>query len=244
MPDIQIRNMSARISDELIASIIPGLQAQINEEVYDTWGVSGQLRFIHNADFQGSDFHCLIQDTQDDPRDAGFHTVVVANNQQVPEARLFADAFDFVNGELNPIKDQLSVAMSHELIEMLVNPATTRPAQGDPSYAVEACDPVSGTSYQKGNVRVSNFVTPRYYGFSPTRSVDFDRLQKLQGPMPNVIPGGYLWKLQQMAGGGPAIWMVQAAPYEDGSLDKRLARSGRNTWRARHAHNAGHIAPP
>jgi hypothetical protein len=62
--------------------------------------------------------------------------------------------------EYNGSADALSITMSHELIETLVNPTDEVTLGG---WLREACDPVSYDSYQVGSVIVSDFVTPAWF---------------------------------------------------------------------------------
>jgi hypothetical protein len=79
--------------------------------------------------------------------------------------------------------DQLSIRLSHELLEMLVDPGGTRVIQAsdlDPysagqqvSYLVEVCDPVVIYSYDIDGVAVSDFVLPSFNDPNATGQVDF-----------------------------------------------------------------------
>lgn len=79
--------------------------------------------------------------------------------------------------------DQLSITLSHELLEMLVDPSGTRFIQApdiDPysggqqvSYLVEVCDPCNVYSYDIDGVPVSDFVLPSFYDPNATGQVDF-----------------------------------------------------------------------
>lgn len=79
--------------------------------------------------------------------------------------------------------DQLSITLSHELLEMLVDPSGTRvikAADLDPysagqkvKYLVEVCDPCAVYSYDIDGVPVSDFVLPSFYRPGATGKVDF-----------------------------------------------------------------------
>lgn len=79
--------------------------------------------------------------------------------------------------------DQLSITLSHELLEMLVDPSGTRKIKAadlDPysagqqvSYLVEVCDPVVVYSYDIDGVPVSDFVLPSFYEPTAAGPVDF-----------------------------------------------------------------------
>jgi hypothetical protein len=93
---------------------------------------------------------------------------------------------------------QLSIAISHEVLEMLVDPLGNRFALGpdiDPSfqgqvhevfYLVEVCDPCEVTSYAIGDVQVSDFVYPSFY--NPTGTAPFDYKNTLAAPLTHPVP--------------------------------------------------------
>ena len=97
---------------------------------------------------------------------AGVH----ANDQGQPSAEVVND-------------DQLSITLSHELLEMLVDPSGTRVTEApdlDPysagqqvNYLVEVCDPCAVYSYDIDGVPVSDFVLPSFYDPNATGKVDF-----------------------------------------------------------------------
>jgi hypothetical protein len=93
---------------------------------------------------------------------------------------------------------QLSIAISHELLEMLADPWGNRftpDADLDPSsdghqvfYLVEVGDPCEVSSYDIGGVVVSDFILPSFYDPTATGPVDF--LRVLAGPLPQTVPQG------------------------------------------------------
>ncbi len=93
-----------------------------------------------------------------------------------------------------------SVTLSHEALEMLVDPHVNRWAtlpDGKHSIAVEACDPVEGDTYtetveilgESRPVLLSNYVFPSY--FNPRGVFPFDRMKRLASGMPAMTPFGY-----------------------------------------------------
>lgn len=78
-----------------------------------------------------------------------------------------------------------SSVVSHELLEMLVDPEGVLAALDYKTgrfYAFEICDPVQGQSYKlgDGNIEVSNFVYPSWY--SRDALAPYDQLRKLPAP--------------------------------------------------------------
>jgi hypothetical protein len=97
--------------------------------------------------------------------------------------------------------DQLSITLSHELLEMLVDPSGTRVIQAadlDPysggqqvNYLVEVCDPVAVYSYMIDGVPVSDFVLPAFYDPWATDKDKLDCAGFLSRPL-TVPLGGYI----------------------------------------------------
>src|SRR5262249_9518786 len=90
--------------------------------------------------------------------------------------------------------DLVSVSASHELVEMLVDPAinlmTTGP-NASTIYAYESADPVEELSFPVDGIEMSNFVYPAYFeDFHKARSVKFDEMGKVNKPF-QILPGGY-----------------------------------------------------
>jgi hypothetical protein len=94
--------------------------------------------------------------------------------------------------------DPLSITISHELLEMLVDPLGTRFMQSadlDPysdghpvQYLVEVCDPCQVSSYLIDGVPVSDFILPSFYNPSAPGRVDF--LATRATPSPQAVPSG------------------------------------------------------
>ena len=91
-------------------------------------------------------------------------------------------------------KDQVSVAASHELAEMLVDPATNLYSSGPKTnclYDYEAADPVEELFFEVGGIAMSDFVYPSYFEtFHKKGSTRFDHMGKLQRPF-DLHEGGY-----------------------------------------------------
>ena len=154
------------------------LQQQVNDHLAPAWNVSAEISVLGAGDVIPPDTMPVnIVDSLTGR--AGVHT----NYQGQPSAEV-------VNG------DQLSVTLSHELLEMLVDPSGTsviEAADLDPysggqqvQYLVEVCDPCVIYSYDIGGVPVSDFVLPSFYQPDATGPVDFAGF--LAGPL--TVPLG------------------------------------------------------
>lgn len=141
------------------------LQQQVNNHLAPAWNVSAEISVLAAGDVIPPDtFPLTIVDSLTGR--AGVHT----NYQGQPSAEV-------VNN------DQLSITLSHELLEMLVDPSGTNVIEAadlDPyaggqqvQYLVEVCDPCVIYSYDIDGVSVSDFVLPSFYQPGTTGQVDF-----------------------------------------------------------------------
>jgi hypothetical protein len=141
------------------------LQQQVDNHLAPAWNVRADISVLAAGDVIPQDTMALnIVESLNGP--AGVHT----NFQGQPSA-------EAVNG------GQLSITLSHELLEMLVDPSGTRVIQAadlDPysggqqvNYLVEVCDPCDVYSYDIDGVPVSDFVLPSFYDPNATGKVDF-----------------------------------------------------------------------
>lgn len=104
------------------------------------------------------------------------------------------EAIARLGGSASEGPSSMSVALSHEVLEMLANPAVNLWADGPDgrSYAHEVCDPVAGDAYvvdvepySRGPaepVSVSNFVLPDWFNPKACANATFDHMQLLTTP--------------------------------------------------------------
>jgi hypothetical protein len=98
----------------------------------------------------------------------------------------------FVNSVLGS-KELVSVAASHELAEMLVDPAINLWTVGpkDTLYSYEVCDAVEEEKFSVNGILMSDFVYPAYFElFRERKSTQFDYMEKVDGPF-QILKGGY-----------------------------------------------------
>lgn len=221
MTVIQIINRTRRVRDARWQHMMAPLQEQITHDFQPKWGIGGTLTFVGRK--QNPDpalWKLWLLDNSDEPGDLGYHS----DDTGVPEGKVFVED-DLRYGA------EITVTVSHEMLEMLADPLATKmtKAVGGISYAIEVCDPVEADSdgYLIADVRVSNFVTPHYFGLpNADGSKLFDQRGLLAKPVPAMLPGGYqLWF--------NGTYHSTMARYEDGTLSQRAIRSeGRATRRA------------
>jgi hypothetical protein len=89
--------------------------------------------------------------------------------------------------------EEVSLVASHELAEMLVNPACNLWAVGrnNTLYAYEVCDAVEEEKFNIDGLVMSDFVYPAYYEAHRKRnSVQFDHLKRITRPF-QILTKGY-----------------------------------------------------
>lgn len=169
-PLMYVTNTSKVITDDQLRPMLLAIQKQITHDFFPAWGTKCQLIMpseTHLSPIDARAMSIIITDDSDDPTAAGYHF----NPGGWPETRVFAKG-DFEEGGLAAV----SVTLSHEVMEMLVDPAVNLYAIGPAKvngksrsviYPYEVCDPVQGGKYAIDGVMVSDFVFPEW--FEPER---------------------------------------------------------------------------
>ncbi len=126
----------------------------------------------------------VFLDDADEPDALAYHDLTPDG---LPEAKVFVKT-TLADHEL------VSVSASHELVEMLVDPAINLMTTGpNPKvvYAYESADPVEALSFEVEGIPMSDFIYPAYFeDFHKPRSVKFDHLDKVNKPF-QILSGGY-----------------------------------------------------
>jgi hypothetical protein len=163
-------------------ALIAAMQAYINDHVVPVWATPAKL--IKSSDFVAGDWAMVFLDDADQPGALAYHDLT-------PDGWPLSKVFVRTTLENN---DKVSVSASHELVEMLVDPAINMYATGpDPKtvYAYESADPVEELSFNVKGIPMSDFVHPAYFEiFRPASSVPFDHLNKVKKPF-EILSGGY-----------------------------------------------------
>ena len=164
--------------DELIAA----MQAFINDHVVPVWGTPAKL--VRSDTFIPGDWAMVFLDDADQQGALAYHDLTPDG---MPEAKVFVKT-TLENNDL------VSVSASHELVEMLVDPAINMYTTGpDPKvvYAYESADPVEQLSFPVNGIAMTDFVYPAYFEtFRQPGSVQFDRLKTVNKPF-QLLSGGY-----------------------------------------------------
>jgi hypothetical protein len=182
VPTIACFNQAATPLGVDLDALIAAMQAYIDNNIAPVWGTPANL--VKTTDFQPGAWAMVFLDTADAPNALAYHDLT-------PDG--FPQAKVFVKTTLDN-NDLVSVSASHELVEMLVDPAinmlTTGPDQTT-IYAYESADPVEALSFPVNGIPMSDFVYPSYFeDFRQPGSVQFDQMNQVNAPF-QILAGGY-----------------------------------------------------
>jgi hypothetical protein len=162
--------------------LIAAMQVFVDDHVAPVWGTRAKL--VKARDLQPGKWAMVFVDDADHARALARHDVTPDG---LPMARVFVKT-TFANKEL------VSVAASHELVEMLVDPAVnlvTIRSESKVPYQYETADPVEDLHFQVNGIPMTNFVYPAWFEeFHKPGSVKFDHLHVLKKPF-EIHKNGY-----------------------------------------------------
>ncbi len=211
MIKISIVNKSVTYSDEELRVLANALQIQVSRDFFPIWGTNALIYYTPKGFNPSADHWVVGIFDQSDASDAlGYHDVTPTG---MPLGKAFL-------GPTLAQGSQISITVSHEILEMLGDPdinlcAEVDDKQGRPSkfYAYEVCDAPEDDQFgytidtDGQSVLVSDFVTPAWFeGFRTTGPFDFRK--KISKPF-ELLPGGYIGFLD--LGNLQAGWQQQFA---------------------------------
>jgi hypothetical protein len=176
------------VSPRATMEIAAALQRQLSRDVGPIWEVNATI-----------DAFALLEHVP-----PGYWPILVADNYPGPESvgiHLDLNGQPFSLVEASP---SWSLTVSHEVIEMVVDPWGSRTVPGGSPMAgqglvdilVEACDPSGGAQwgYTVNGYLVSDFCTPNYYDPVAAPGVRYSFTGALTGPR-QILRDGYLsWR--------------------------------------------------
>lgn len=163
-------------------ALIAALQVFVDKHVAPVWGTPAKL--VKTKGFVKGTWAIAFLDDADEANALAYHDLTPDG---MPISKVFVRT-TLDDGGL------VSVSASHELVEMLVDPAINLMTTGpDPKtvYAYESADPVEELTFKVNGIEMTDFVYPAYFeAFHPKGSVRFDRLNKVKSPF-QILSGGY-----------------------------------------------------
>ena len=181
-PTIAVFNKAKTPLGVDLGALISAMQKYVDQCVAPVWGTPAQL--VRSAGFIKNQWAMVFLDVADAPGALAYHDLTPDG---LPLTKVFVKT---------TLQDDalVSVSASHELVEMLVDPAinllTTGP-RAKTVYAYESADPVEELSFKVNSIPMSDFVYPSYFEvFHKPGSVPFDHLRKVKKPF-QILAGGY-----------------------------------------------------
>ncbi len=182
VPKIAVFNKASVPLGVDLDKLIAAMQVYIDKYIVPVWATPAKL--VKTKDFVAGSWAMVFLDDADQPGALAYHDLTPDG---LPEAKVFVRT-TLKNNDL------VSVSASHELVEMLVDPAINLMTTGPGSttiYAYESADPVEDLSFPVNGIQMSDFVYPAYFeDFRKPGSVKFDQMGKVNKPF-QILSGGY-----------------------------------------------------
>ncbi len=195
-------------------ALIAAMQKFVDKHLAPVWGTPAKL--VKSSGFLKGAWAIVFLDSEDDASLEGYHDLTP---EGLPMSKVFVK-------NILKQKDQVSVAASHELAEMLVDPAANLYSTGPKAnrlYDYEVADPVEELFFQVDGIAMTNFVYPAYFEtFHKRGSTRFDHMEALDLPFALHL-GGY----QSYFSGGKerTTWGSKAKEVRFKKEDRRGHRS-------------------
>lgn len=186
---------TGKIDPQLVQATAAALNVQVIRDVQSFWGVQATVIYLPSPKHIPVGVWPAFLVGSLPPGEGGFH--MDRNNQ--PYAKIVT----------RPDSDGWTVAASHEVVEMVVDPLgsrmqTSRALQvdgngkitdgpGEFQYLVEAADPCEADAYSYliQGVAVSDFLTPHFYDPVTTPGTRYSFTGAIDAPR-QILPGGYI----------------------------------------------------
>src|SRR5436853_5396184 len=134
--------------------LIEAMQMFVNQYVAPVWGTPAKL--IKSRGFVKGAWAMVFLNNSDQPGALAYHDLTPDG---LPQSKVFVKT-TLDNGDL------VSVSASHELVEMLIDPAINLMTTGPNTklvYAYESADPVEALSFDVDGIQMSDFIHPAYF---------------------------------------------------------------------------------
>jgi len=178
-----------------LRAFVRAAQRFIDEHLAPVWGVEARLR-IRRKTRDGA-WALVFVDTEDQASADGWHDLT---ERGMPLAKVFLRVLaketrdSFTKAEFpEAFTDAVSLTATHEIAEMLVDPAVTlcvqRPGFG--LYGLEVADPCEEDGFRIDGLKMTDFVYPAWYeAFHEPGSTKFDECEKCHRPF-QILRDGY-----------------------------------------------------
>jgi len=214
VPKIAVFNKATMSLGVNLDSLIAAMQEYIDRFIVPVWATPAKL--VKTTGFRPGHWAIVFLDDADVDGALAYHELTPDG---LPLSKVFVRTTR-ANGDL------VSVSASHELVEMLVDPAINLMSTGpDPRavYAYESADPVEAFTFNVRGIPMSDFVYPSYFEeFRKPNSVKFDQMGKVKRPF-QILAGGY--QIVFKNGQWSQVFASRAKEQAFKAEDRRLHRS-------------------
>ncbi len=205
-PIVAILDKTGRITFNELQRAVDAVQIQLNRDAAPHWTapdgerLSGKLIAIGTEKDAPTGSWLVTIENNIAPADQRAATQL-ASMQKVYSATLYG--YHLVNASGVPYARLLytpswTKILSHEVLEMLVNPYLTRMIgielysenPGEEKVIQEIADPVQATSYSINGIEVSNFIYPAWYHATKIEGERYDYLGIIKEPK-KILEGGF-----------------------------------------------------
>jgi hypothetical protein len=219
---IGLMDTTGHIDTHLMQTVAAALNLQVTRDLPQYWPVHATVIYLANPRSVPAGVWPVQLVSHLPPGEGGFH--LTKHNQ--PYAKVL----------VAPGSDGWTIAASHEVSEMLVDPSGNRlqasiaievvngqiqDGTGQFEYLVEACDPCEADNYAYTiqGVAVSDFLTPHFYDPMLTQGTRYSFTGALKKPR-EILPGGYISWIN------PAAEEVQQLQYVDPNQPPTIVNLG------------------
>jgi hypothetical protein len=191
---IALVDSTKEIDPALVQQAAMSLNVQVTRDLPQFWTVQATVQYVSDPKHIPIGMWPIFLVKHLPAGEGGYH--LDRHNQ--PYAKVLAE----------PKSDGWTIAASHELVEMLVDPYGNRlensrsievsgqgVADGDSEfdYLVEACDPCEADQYAYTiqGIAVSDFITPHFYDPVASSAARYSFTGAIKRPR-EILPGGYI----------------------------------------------------
>lgn len=185
MQEIAVLNRSTVATDDEVHAIVDAAQQDLDNNFAAAWNTHSTLRFVSKGDEESwkGKANLLVLDTSDEANALGYHDFT-------PEGLPLGKAFAKTDQQYGA---KLSVTLTHELWEMVVDPNIRLLVQDDQRnifVAYESADSVEADelAHDVNGIAISNFVLPNFFVRGTPGPYDFGHV--LSAPF-ELAEGGY-----------------------------------------------------
>jgi hypothetical protein len=184
---IALLNKSTRYAGNgnLLTQIAAAVNQQLVKHVAPGWGMTAWncIYFKSEKDVPVGSYRLWILDDADQADALGYHD---QDADGVPYGRVFVNPIIKSGGTDFSGPNSVSVTISHEACEMMVDPEVNmwRQMSDGRLTCQEVCDAVQGDAYgidiSGKKIFVSNFLLPAWFDYAPVKGAKFDYMKKLK----------------------------------------------------------------